>query len=187
MTGNFSTALLYGDLFRIFLLSLTSPRPASRLSINDSRFLPHPLLTTTQQQDQTLDIVGCRPQKAATMMKTGVMRQARVYRVALQAATRVRIVPRTLPSALSALSSTPKALAAPSINSLASLARYYSSEAAASNEQDQQPKLVTKFAGLADLGVNPRIVSSITQGMGYEDMTPVQSRTIEAALNGTDL
>lgn len=121
------------------------------------------------------------------MMKTGVMRQARVYRVALQAATRVRIAPRTLPSALSALSSAPKALAAPSINSLASLARYYSSEAAASNEQDQQPKLVTKFAGLADLGVNPRIVSSITQGMGYEDMTPVQSRTIEAALNGTDL
>jgi len=121
------------------------------------------------------------------MMKTGVLRQARVYRVALQAATRVRIAPRTFPSALPALSSASKALAAPSINSLVSLARYYSSEAAASHEQDQSPTLVTKFADLADLGVNPRIVSSITKGMGYEDMTPVQSRTIVAALNGTDL
>ncbi|KAK1831368.1 P-loop containing nucleoside triphosphate hydrolase protein [Podospora conica] len=121
------------------------------------------------------------------MMKTGVMRPARVYRVALQAATRVRIAPRTFPSALSALSSVPKALGTPSINSLSSLARYYSSEAAASSIEDQSPGLVTKFAGLADLGVNPKIVSSITQGMGYEDMTPVQSRTIVAALNGTDL
>ena len=121
------------------------------------------------------------------MMKTGVMRQARVYRVALQAATRVRIAPRAFPSALSALSSAPKALAAPSIHSLTSLARYYSSEAAASPEEAQSPTLITKFADLADLGVNPRIVSSITKGMGYEDMTAVQSLTINAALNGVDL
>ena len=120
------------------------------------------------------------------MMKTGVMRQARLCRVALQAASRVRIAPRTFPSALSALSSAPKAVAAPSANALTSLARYYSSAAAASQEAPDSG-LITKFADMADLGVNPRIVKSITEGMGYESMTDVQSRTINAALKGTDL
>ncbi|KAL2754292.1 hypothetical protein ACRALDRAFT_2069793, partial [Sodiomyces alcalophilus JCM 7366] len=45
----------------------------------------------------------------------------------------------------------------------------------------------TRFAELDALGVHPNLVKSITQGMGYETLSPVQSKTIVQALNGTDL
>ncbi|KAK8080513.1 DEAD/DEAH box helicase [Apiospora hydei] len=70
--------------------------------------------------------------------------------------------------------------------------RLYSQSAAAAQTYDDAgpastPRLITKFADLDKLGVHPRLVEAITHGMKYEDMTDVQSKTINAALNGVDL
>lgn len=43
------------------------------------------------------------------------------------------------------------------------------------------------FKDLQDLGVNEALISTITQGMKYETMTPVQAKTIPPALKGTDI
>ncbi|KAI0132538.1 DEAD/DEAH box helicase [Xylariales sp. AK1849] len=71
--------------------------------------------------------------------------------------------------------------------------RFYSAEFAAQRSDDvgahdqHQSGLITKFADLSTLDVHPKLVSSITENMKYEDMTEVQSMTINAALRGTDL
>ncbi|KAK8090770.1 atp-dependent rna helicase protein [Apiospora phragmitis] len=71
--------------------------------------------------------------------------------------------------------------------------RLYSSESAAAAEPNDDaspastPQLITRFADLSKLGVHPRLVDAITNGMKYETMTDVQSKTINAALNGVDL
>lgn len=72
--------------------------------------------------------------------------------------------------------------------------RFYSSEAAAEQRNDSAPAAavvgsqhITRFADLSQLGVHERLLSAITKGMKYEDMTEVQSLTINAALRGTDL
>jgi ATP-dependent RNA helicase MSS116, mitochondrial len=121
------------------------------------------------------------------MMKTSVMRQARFARVALQTASRAQIVSRPILSAPSALASTPRALAASFRPLGSSLLRFYSSEAAAHEDGAPSHAPVTKFADLASLGVDNAIVRSITEGMGYETMTDVQSATINAGLDGKDL
>lgn len=70
--------------------------------------------------------------------------------------------------------------------------RFYSSEAVAERTNDAAAQAdgsqhVTKFADLSLLGVHEKLVSAITEGMRYENMTEVQSDTINAALRGTDL
>ncbi|KAK7927203.1 hypothetical protein PG985_004201 [Apiospora marii] len=70
--------------------------------------------------------------------------------------------------------------------------RLYSQSAAAPRTYDDAgsastPELITKFGDLSKLGVHPRLVEAITMGMKYETMTDVQSKTINAALNGVDL
>ncbi|KAK8060277.1 hypothetical protein PG996_010207 [Apiospora saccharicola] len=70
--------------------------------------------------------------------------------------------------------------------------RLYSQSAAAPQTYDNAgsastPELITKFGDLSKLGVHPRLVEAITVGMKYEDMTDVQTKTINAALNGVDL
>ncbi|KAK0627209.1 ATP-dependent RNA helicase [Immersiella caudata] len=121
------------------------------------------------------------------MMKTSVMRQARFARVALQTASRVQVVSRPILSAPSAVASTPRALAASCRPLGSSLLRFYSSEAAAPDAGATSHAPITKFADLGSLGVNDAIVRSITEGMRYENMTDVQSATINAGLDGKDL
>lgn len=69
--------------------------------------------------------------------------------------------------------------------------RYYSSEAAAVRQDDASDSsssgLVTRFQDLVKLGVNENLVNALTQGMGYETMTEVQSLTINPAMKGVDL
>lgn len=69
--------------------------------------------------------------------------------------------------------------------------RFYSSEAVAqatpAKENAVPSGRVTRFDDLEKLGVNPQLVSAITKGMGYTDMTEVQSLTINQAMRGTDL
>lgn len=57
----------------------------------------------------------------------------------------------------------------------------------ATESQDVQPPL-TKFQDLQDQGVIHRnIVRNMTEGMGLETMTEVQSKTINSAIKGTDI
>jgi ATP-dependent RNA helicase MSS116 len=71
--------------------------------------------------------------------------------------------------------------------------RFYSSEAAAESTEDDASYSasssgpVTRFADLASLDVHPKLVDAIVDGMKYEDMTEVQSKTINQALRGVDL
>ncbi|KAJ0166282.1 ATP-dependent RNA helicase cyt-19, mitochondrial [Colletotrichum tanaceti] len=71
--------------------------------------------------------------------------------------------------------------------------RLYSSEADAAAvaepavETKESSGLTTKFNDLNKLGVHKHLVDNITMGMKYENMTSVQSMTIEPALKGQDL
>ncbi|KAI0388772.1 DEAD-domain-containing protein [Xylariaceae sp. FL0594] len=71
--------------------------------------------------------------------------------------------------------------------------RLYSAEASATQtasqaeSTDEDSGLITRFRDLSKLGVNEGLVRAIVQGMGYEDMTQVQSMTINSALKGVDL
>ncbi|KAI1461382.1 ATP-dependent RNA helicase mss116 [Annulohypoxylon moriforme] len=70
--------------------------------------------------------------------------------------------------------------------------RLYSQEAVAHPNTDVADSPagiydVTRFEDLAKLGVDERIVRAITQDMGYDTMTDVQSLTINPALKGVDL
>ncbi|KAJ8606152.1 hypothetical protein MRB53_041159 [Persea americana] len=56
------------------------------------------------------------------------------------------------------------------------------------NRPSTDGPVVTKFKDLADLNmVHPNIIRSITEGMGLETMTDVQTQTINAALKGKDI
>ncbi|OHE90725.1 DEAD/DEAH box helicase [Colletotrichum orchidophilum] len=71
--------------------------------------------------------------------------------------------------------------------------RLYSSESAnaatapAAEENGNASGMTTKFEDLSKLGVHSSLVDTITKTMRYEDMTDVQSKTIEPALKGMDL
>jgi ATP-dependent RNA helicase MSS116 len=123
--------------------------------------------------------------ECANMMRTSLLRQAAATRVAFavrpaQAASRAS-------SAALALSRTSRSAAAV-YRPASSLLRFYSSESSAPQTDDGAPsELITRFANLDQLGVHPNVVRSLTQGLGYETMTDVQSMTINAALAGKDV
>lgn len=129
------------------------------------------------------------------MLKNTLSRQSRLCRLPLAAAARqVQTVSRITSRPLSQIV-TPRTNIT-SISALSALSRFqprlYSTEAAAATEtapeQSQQPTgPVTKFADLKKLGVDDSIVYNITDGFGYENMTDVQSATINAALKGKDM
>jgi len=118
------------------------------------------------------------------MMKTSLMRQAAVCRVALTALPG-RATFRASPAAALALPRSAATLYRPS----ASLIRFYATEQAVSSRESnpEPPALVTRFEDLHTLGVNERLIHSITKGMRYETMTEVQSLTINPALRGKDV
>ncbi|KAJ4420678.1 ATP-dependent RNA helicase cyt-19, mitochondrial [Neurospora sp. IMI 360204] len=115
-------------------------------------------------------------------MRTSVLRQAGLCRAAL-AARHLQISSK--PSA-ALLSQVTRAAAVQSLPS-ASLPRFYSAEATAQSNTAASNGLVTRFADLASLGVHENVVRAITHGMGYENMTEVQSMTISPALKGKDI
>lgn len=87
------------------------------------------------------------------------------------------------------------------LNSIASISRLYNTEAAATEQtapatEDAAPKQtapptedgpVELFGDLSKLGVHRNLIRCITDNMGYERMTPVQAKTINPALKGTDM
>ncbi|CAP71272.1 uncharacterized protein PODANS_6_3510 [Podospora anserina S mat+] len=116
------------------------------------------------------------------MMKTSILRHAAACRVALTARP-LQLTARLSPSAF-AIAQTPLKASYRPVNSLL---RFYSSESAAQQETATPAGRITKFRDLESLGVHNALVRSITEGMRYEDMTEVQSLTINAALAGKDL
>jgi ATP-dependent RNA helicase MSS116 len=61
-------------------------------------------------------------------------------------------------------------------------------ESRADSAESKEFPTITKFQELLDHDlVHPNIVNAITQGMGHETMTDVQSMTINQALQGTDM
>ncbi|KAK0722234.1 P-loop containing nucleoside triphosphate hydrolase protein [Lasiosphaeria miniovina] len=122
-------------------------------------------------------------------MKTSVLRQVAVCRVAALGARRVHIASKTTTSAY-AITQAPRVLGATfrPLNHLNHLQRTYSTEATADAVADAaSPDLVKRFADLSRLNVNPALVDAITKGMQYENMTDVQSMTISPALTGRDI
>lgn len=125
--------------------------------------------------------------RVANMLKRQLLRQARACRGL-----------RASPSSLLALGSglAPRTAAAcrPAVLT-ASISRQliqraYSNAAAAAesdNNGGNTTGLITRFADLSALGVHESLISAITQGMGYETMTDVQSMSINPALQGKDL
>lgn len=75
------------------------------------------------------------------------------------------------------------------LRSLPSIIKSYSTEAEAAAEQTRAEGngQVTDFEDLRNLGVHENILRSITRDMGYKTMTPVQAKTINPALKGTDM
>ncbi|KAK4176703.1 P-loop containing nucleoside triphosphate hydrolase protein [Triangularia setosa] len=116
------------------------------------------------------------------MMKTSILRRAAACSVALTTRP-LQLTARRSPSAF-AIAQTPLKASYRPVNSLL---RFYSSESAAQQENSTPSGRITKFRDLETLGVNNALVKSITEGMKYEDMTEVQSMTINAALAGKDL
>ncbi|KAF4472740.1 ATP-dependent RNA helicase [Fusarium albosuccineum] len=119
------------------------------------------------------------------MFRTSLRRCANQARTATAAAlvsqTRVAF-PAARRQVLSAQSSIT------SFNKIASIYRSYSSEAVAENPASPSPassEEVNKFADLE--GITPNLLKSIIEDMGYETMTPVQAKTIQPALKGTDI
>ncbi|KAK4126181.1 DEAD-domain-containing protein [Parathielavia appendiculata] len=120
------------------------------------------------------------------MMRTTLLRQAAATRAAL-AARPAQAAYRASSAALG-LSRPARTAPAAVRRSAASLLRFYSSESAApAPSADASSGFITRFADLPQLGVNNQLVHSITKGMGYENMTDVQSMTINAALAGKDV
>ena len=118
------------------------------------------------------------------MFKGAVLRQIRLCRVANTSAS---IVSR--PALLPARQWTALA-AAPSLPALSSARRGYHGAAAQETAIESQPvgsQRITKFSELSSVGVHPNLEKAITKGMGYEDMTEVQSMTLNAALSGKDM
>lgn len=128
------------------------------------------------------------------MFRTAILRAARVPRAA--AAPSASVVASLRPAALrtAGLAQTVsfQSRAVPAVSQVARFARNYSSATAeATRDQDvddlSSNGLLTKFSELADIGIHENLVRSITEGMKYENMTPVQSKTITPALDGRDM
>ncbi|KAI0159719.1 DEAD-domain-containing protein [Xylariaceae sp. FL1272] len=127
------------------------------------------------------------------MLKNSIQRQVRLGSVVRQFSTAsllrnpraVQLVGLRQPSPVTTLR------ALPSVTHTFSRLYSQDSEAAVANRSDEfaaPPNVdVTKFSELGRLGVDERLVQALTQGMGYENMTEVQSMAINPALKGKDM
>ncbi|KAK3400153.1 CYT-19 DEAD-box protein precursor [Sordaria brevicollis] len=115
-------------------------------------------------------------------MRTSVLRQAGLCRAAF-AARHIQISSKSSAALLSQITRVAAVQSLPS----ASPPRFYSAEATAQTDNAGSDGLITRFADLASLGVHENVVRAITRGMGYENMTEVQSMTISPALKGKDI
>lgn len=126
------------------------------------------------------------------MLRTKLVRPAFIGRVAATASSTPLRQASKAPAWLSSSALRPEARSFPCLSvSLLQPRRLYSSEAeaagAAKETSAPSDERVTRFSDLAKLGVDDSLVTAITQGMGYDTMTDVQTMTINPALAGKDL
>lgn len=91
--------------------------------------------------------------------------------------------------AISRHSAIPSTRSITPFKSIASIQRLYSTEATATEQTPSSTEdgPVELFTDLPKLGVHQNLITCITDNMGYERMTPVQAKTINPALKGTDM
>lgn len=120
------------------------------------------------------------------MFRFGVRRCGSLARTAASS-TMLLSARSAFPAARSAASTLPRPVA--SLKSFASLNRLYSSEAAAETVAPETAATgeITSFQELEAIGVHHNLLDAITKDMRYELMTPVQAKTINPALKGTDM
>ncbi|CAK7206539.1 hypothetical protein SEUCBS139899_009335 [Sporothrix eucalyptigena] len=133
------------------------------------------------------------------MFRTAVLRAARLPRAAgvssssIVAGLRNVALPTTRSMAQTAAL---QSRAVPALLQVAQFARYYSDNATATATAESSVQtesetassgLITRFADLNKLGVHENLIKNLTQNLGYETMTPVQSMTISPALAGKDM
>lgn len=120
------------------------------------------------------------------MFRQGIRRCSRLGSVSTP--TSILLQSRALPIARQ-VGAVPSRLALP-LRSVTHAFRAYSSEAAAEKVEspaDAVSENVEAFAELEKLGVHRNLLDAIIKDMGYENMTPVQAKTINPALKGTDM
>lgn len=123
------------------------------------------------------------------MFRQGLRRCARPASTLSSAAILCR--PRAA-AALARYSAAPSTQLATPLKAVASIARAYSTDTVAASQSDaptdpETDGLVVKFQDLENHGVHPNLLRAITSDLGYESMTPVQAKTINPALRGTDM
>ncbi|OAA58060.1 dead box RNA helicase [Niveomyces insectorum RCEF 264] len=133
------------------------------------------------------------------MFKTAVLRAARLSRATglPRSTSSLSGLRRAVTLASGSSPAAPLGLIVPAVSRLSAADHSFHSSAnhAASVSAAEQavetperaPGLVTQFADLASLGVHENLVRSLTQTLGYDTMTPVQSMTISPALAGKDM
>ncbi|KAM7218557.1 P-loop containing nucleoside triphosphate hydrolase protein [Rhypophila decipiens] len=117
-------------------------------------------------------------------MRTSILRHAGLCRVALSLSAR-RVQPAFRVVASVASTSHSIQIDRSRYGPATQLSRFYSAEASAAHEPASSD--ITKFRDMESLGVHPKIIQSVVDGMKYELMTPVQSMTIKPGLLGKDL
>ncbi|KFA71961.1 hypothetical protein S40288_06212 [Stachybotrys chartarum IBT 40288] len=91
-----------------------------------------------------------------------------------------------LPISRQGLSSIPSRFVSP-LRNVPLAVRAYSADAAAQQQTEPAQNDVVAFGDLQSRGVSPQLIRAITQDLKYENMTPVQAKTINPALKGTDI
>lgn len=127
------------------------------------------------------------------MFKASIQRHVRFGHVARQFST-TALLRNARPERLAiTLRQTPSQPALRRLAPTCALSRLYSTESAAAQanrEGEFAPVAeapISRFSELGKLGVNQGLVDALTRGMGYENMTEVQSMTINSALKGVDM
>jgi ATP-dependent RNA helicase MSS116 len=130
------------------------------------------------------------------MFKASIQRQVRLGSVARQFSS-FSLMRSTRSEKITVLCQTTSHTAlrhlAPSHAAFSAFSRLYSAESAAAqaNREGEFAAVssapASRFSELSQLGVNDRLVEALTKGMGYDNMTEVQSMAINPALKGTDM
>ncbi|KAJ2989250.1 hypothetical protein NUW58_g3567 [Xylaria curta] len=124
------------------------------------------------------------------MFKASIQRQVRLRNVARQLST-VALPRRTSSKHLAVLHRTSQPALQHLVPRLVFSRLYTAQSAAVQANQEAESAVssasVTQFAELSQLGVDKHLIAALTEGMGYDTMTEVQSMTINPALKGTDM
>lgn len=168
---------------------------AIRLEILHHSSITFPLLDSFNSQVPFASTLLCQLAKTTVnMLRQGFRRYAGLASAAAPSLMmRSRTAFPVAQKSIASLSRTPA-----TFKNIAYASRLYSSEAAAVEAETVEetiekmiektaPEEVVNFIDLSQAGVHKNLLDAIIKDMGYDSMTPVQSKTINPALKGTDM